>query len=102
MKLSIKNGVSLLGVQPVMMLAAVVVSHVYEALNNADCIITSGTEGKHRDHSHHRKGLALDFRIRNVRQGWHVTLQQRTQQALGSEFQVVLSSNCIHVEFDPK
>ncbi len=102
MKLSIKDGVSLLGVQPQMMLAAVVVAGIYDNLNNAECVITSGTEGNHMDHSHHLKGLALDFRIRNVRQGWHVTLQQQVQKALGSEFQVSLSSINLHVEFDPK
>ena len=102
MKLSIKNGVSLLGVQPMMMLAAVVVAGVYYSLNGAECVITSGTEGNHMDHSHHLKGLALDFRIHNVRHGWHVRLQQKAQAALGSEFQTSLSAVNLHVEFDPK
>lgn len=102
MKLSIKNGVSLLGVQPIMFLAAIVVAGVYYTFDSTECVITSGTEGNHKGHSHHYKGLALDFRIRNIRPGWHHKLLRQTQLALTDEFQVVLSDRCLHVEYDPE
>jgi len=85
-----------------MILAFFIVQQVFAEFRY-NCILTSGTEGKHKDHSHHYKALAMDFRI------WHVgtqpereTIAKDCQERLGDEFQVVLSDSCLHVEFDPK
>ena len=101
MALSIKPGVKLLGVQPIMLFASHVVEGVYTEFG-IDCVITSGTDGEHGNHSHHYKGLAFDFRTRNVPTYRLQTLFKLIQERLGSNFQVVLESDHIHVEYDPQ
>ena len=102
MKLTFKPGVSIRGIQPEMALSACLIASVFAEFNNAECVITSATDGKHGPHSHHYKGFALDFRTRHVPEGWHARLHKRLQDALGPEFQVVLHKTHIHVEYDPE
>lgn len=100
MSLSIKRGVSVLGLQMPMVLGLQVVADVYENLK-LDCVITSGVEGKHGGHSHHKKGLAMDFRTRNVPEWQLRTLQENLASALQNEYQVILEKTHIHIEYDP-
>ena len=97
-----EDGASILGLRPEMVLAHFIIQQVF-AEHGYNCILTSGVGGKHKEHSHHKKGLAEDFRI------WHVqtypereSIAKDCQERLGDEFQVVLSDACLHVEFDPK
>ena len=97
----LKNGVSLVGLQPEMGLASQVVSSVYYGMGY-DCIITSGTEqgAQHMENSLHWKGLALDFRIRHLPKYLLTELADKLTAALGSEFDVILHNSHIHVEHD--
>jgi len=67
------------GIRPEMVLAATIVTSVYSEFNNAECVITSITDGQHGPKSHH----------------------SRVQACLGDEFDVVLEKTHLHVEFDP-
>jgi len=96
----IKRGVSLLGLQPQMAIAYAIACRIY-ANHDLVCRLTSGTEGKHGRHSHHYKGCAIDTGIRKLQRAFCRILDAELEVALGSEFQVILESNHIHIEYDP-
>ena len=101
MHLSLKPGVRMFGIRPEMVLAATIVTSVYSEFNNAECVITSITDGEHGLNSHHKKGFAIDFRTRHIPEGWLDKLRTRIQICLGDEFDVVLEKTHLHVEYDP-
>lgn len=79
-----------------------IASAIYASLG-VPFLVTSGTDGKHSAGSLHYSGNAMDLRR------WDLDAKGVTAQAvsmlksqLGSEFDVVLESDHIHVEYDPK
>lgn len=100
--IQIKEGVSLLGLDSKMVLALIICDQVYHDHGIEDCVLTSGTDSKHGEHSHHYKGLAIDIRTRNVEPNKRAPIVTVIQKQLGIEYQVVLESDHIHVEYDPK
>lgn len=106
MKLRIKEGVSLAGLSPQMVLAAHVVALVYQDKGVAECWITSGCDGVHMHNSLHYLGKALDFRTKNLGASLKPTIARDVQLALGAGFDVILESSGLpnehlHVEWDP-
>jgi hypothetical protein len=104
--ISIKKGVQLAGVQPVMWRIAVVLEDLY-AKYKSDLVITSGTDGKHGKNSLHPKGRALDFRTSNLPGGYQGLAAQDVSQRLkvivaGRGYDIVLEEDHLHVEYDPK
>lgn len=99
--LSIKPGVSLIGLRPEMLVALQVVASVYDKYNK-DCVITSCTDGTHSSGSRHYPGFALDFRTRHLTDGQAAKIGMEIKEALGAEFDVIIHETHIHVEFDPK
>lgn len=99
--MTLKPGVSLKGLQPQAVLMAMIVDHCYGSMGY-DCTITSGSDSTHRPDSLHYKGLALDFRTRDVRQADLQRLKTRLAGALGAEFDVVLEKDHAHIEHQPK
>lgn len=81
--------------------AAHIVDGIYTKHDVLDCVITSGSDGKHSEHSLHHKGRALDFRTRNIPSTLRKTVEQEIGQALGDNYDVVLESTHLHVEYDP-
>ena len=67
-----------------------------------DVIITSGTDGKHMVGSKHYSGDALDIRSSNIPAGKLSPYVTALRGRLGLDFDVVIESDHIHVEFDPK
>ncbi len=96
----IKNGVSVLGLAPQMILAYVIAQRIYNR-NGHECVITSAVEGKHGNHSHHYKGCAIDLRTRDLSRRDRIIIAEQIRSALGSEYQVVLEDDHLHIEFDP-
>ncbi len=84
-----------------MAIAAAVADSVYTELG-VNCVITSGRDSKHGDGSLHYLGHALDLRIRNMTAKQVVEAHIQLANRLGAQYDVVLESNHIHVEFDPK
>ncbi len=108
--MKIKDGVSLAGLVPQMVLAAVIVRDAYAARDPlCSCTITSANDGTHGvDSLHSRDGLcrALDFRTHDYH-GDVEKLGQDIRDALGADFDVVIedlnhANEHIHVEWDPK
>lgn len=100
----IKFGVDLRGLSPQMAVAHTIACWVYfkNTGNPYACVITSGSDGKHGPNSLHYKGKALDLRTNTILPALLPTLVKELRWALGEQFDVVLESDHIHVEFDPK
>ena len=65
------------------------------------CTITSATDGTHKPNSLHYKNLALDFRTWSIPRSKLRDLASQLGHALGPEYQVVLETDHLHVEYDP-
>lgn len=67
-----------------------------------DIVITSGTDSKHMPGSRHYSGDALDLRRSNIPPKWLDRYLTQLRGRLGSDYDVVLEHDHIHVEYDPK
>jgi len=65
-----------------------------------ELVITENWGGTHMVGSKHDDWLAIDLRIWDLHH--KDSCVQKMQTALGSEYDVVLESDHIHLEFDPK
>ena len=107
----IKAGVSVRGLAPEMLIADAVVAAVYQELGALELVITSIGDGKHGPHSLHTRDplriLAIDYRRWTLRfpnltpSDRAPEAQRRIQHRLRDQFDVVLESDHLHVEFDP-
>jgi hypothetical protein len=98
----IKPGVDLRGLAPQMAIAYCIALDVYREKVGAHCVITSGSDGKHGPNSLHYSGKALDLRTNSLRPEQVHPVYVSLKTALGTQFDVVLEDDHIHVEFDPK
>ncbi len=96
----LKRGVKIVGMSPQIFLAAVVAEKVFAKYQKEKLVITSVTDSKHGRGSKHYVGDAIDLRSRNLSDPKAATKELKSD--LGSEFDVVLESNHIHVEWEPK
>lgn len=69
--------------------------------------ITSANDSSHMEGSLHFVNRALDIRIKNIIGGMEFPLAargwaERMQVALGDDYDVLLESDHIHVEYDPQ
>lgn len=94
----IKPGVKLTGIRSEILLAAVVAEGVYRN-EGQQCMITSALDGKHMDNSLHYSGQAIDLRIAGLKDA--KSTADAIRVALGAEFDVILESDHIHVEYQP-
>jgi hypothetical protein len=99
--LSIKPGVVLAGLRPEMAVAAQVVADVYRE-HGVDCVITSAVDGQHSQTSLHYAGAALDFRTRTLSFDQQFSMLNAVIERLGKDFDVVLESDHLHVEHQPR
>ena len=97
-----KKGVSLRGLRTEMLVALSAIALVFKESFDLDTVITCGTEGRHGKSSKHYTGHALDFRTRQLDAEHQKELASDVRLCLGDEFDVVLHSSHLHVEFDPK
>jgi hypothetical protein len=102
MSVRIKDDVSLRGLIPQMSIALTVIASQFHAVG-LNCIITSGTDGRHKRASAHYTGRALDFRTWGfASHADALEFAADVKAALGRDFDVVLESDHLHVEWDPK
>lgn len=102
----IKKGVSLAGLTVQMVLANSIVERVYDQFNR-EGTITSGEDGEHSTLSLHYSGNALDYRIKNPVNGTPYfedpqEVVRRIKDRLGGDFDVLLETDHIHVEYQPR
>jgi len=92
------------GIQPENVLAINVAYSVYKDNSVPDMVVTSLGEifDGRRKGSRHLWGFAFDLRTRGLAQSQAIRIADQLREALGSDYDVVLESNHIHVEFDPE
>ena len=71
------------------------------SITNVDPTITSGTDGIHGPNSLHPGGNAIDLRTYNLTSGQISAVAARLANRLGADYDVVIESDHIHVEYDP-
>lgn len=87
--------------KPQTLLAIIRVDEVYKKFGY-EFWITSANDSQHKTNSLHYTGYAFDCRTKNVPAQLHVSLHAAIQACLGPQFDCVLESDHIHVEYDPK
>jgi hypothetical protein len=102
----LKNGVTLNGVKGPMLFALGVAKTVY-ATFGSDLVVTSTTDGEHAGdgsgNSLHPSGLAADLRTHDFTAAIATNVATALRTILSPfGFDVVLESDHIHVEYDPK
>ena len=101
---AIKNGAVIHGLQPEILRAWDMVDEVYVSYGFELCVLTSGTDGKHGAQSFHPYGLAIDLRTWDF--PGDTALSARVVAAiktkLGDTYDVVLESDHLHIEYQPK
>lgn len=94
------DNVNVACLQPIMMMGMVVIESVFRDHGVAEVVFTHICDGAHMKGSLHPLGLAVDVRI------WGVTdlpdMVSDLAKALGNEYDVVLETDHIHVEYDPE
>lgn len=95
--IEIKPGVSIRGISPEIALAISIINSVMEG---ETLVITCVVDGRHRSGSLHYIGNAVDIRRTGLKNA-AITVD-RIRAALGAEFDVILETSHIHVEFQPK
>lgn len=63
--------------------------------------VTSGTDSTHKADSLHYAGLAEDYRTRDVAPSDLVIMVNEVRAQLGSDYDVIVESDHLHVEYDP-
>jgi len=101
MTISLKVGVKMEKLQPQLVLGLLVISSIYKDYGY-DLTITSLSDGVHSPNSLHRVGCAVDLRTRCVGSADILSLVSSIRRALGSDFDVVLEADHLHVEYQPK
>jgi hypothetical protein len=96
--MTLKAGV-LVSQQVVIALAVV---NAATTLGLPDMVITSGRDGTHLPNSLHYRDRALDFRTRQLTPDQQQALVTATRTRLGAGYDLILESDHLHIEYDPK
>lgn len=97
-----KIGVRIVGLKPEMLLAFPIIEQCY-ANYAVPCVITSVNDSTHKFGSKHYDGKAVDLRTKNTSDNVAKLIVDDMRKLLGPlGFDVVLESDHIHVEYDPK
>lgn len=100
--LQLKASVKVQGLSNEILLAVVVANSVY-AKHGYDCVVTSLLDGKHSMTSLHYCGNAVDLRIRTFpSRSVAIAVVDDLKSCLGDDYDVVLESDHIHIEYQPK
>ena len=99
--MKLKPGVRILGVRPEMAFVMPAIQKVYEN-HGVELVVTSAIDGKHSRGSLHYAGAALDLRTRDCTRETAERITDALTDALGQDFDVVLESNHIHLEYQAK
>lgn len=101
--MKIKPGVKIQGAIPQIVMAMSVASEACKLVLGRNYImtVTSVVDGIHKRQSAHYTGRAFDIRIRDMG-GEEARVGQNISAFLGPQFDVIVASNHIHIEWDPK
>lgn len=102
MAIALKSSARITGVRPETLFAMRVAEGVFEDRKLGLMTITSCTDGKHSAGSKHYTGGAFDIRTRDIPQDQWQIVAGDIRERLGSEFDVVVEKDHLHIENDPK
>lgn len=97
-----KTGVKAFGIRTELLFALYIADGVYKDVTNKEVTITSLNDGRHSRTSLHYAGCAADLRINDVDSNLWETLRKDIAKRLTNEYDVILESDHIHLEFQPK
>jgi len=95
------NTVKLHGIRPELLFALQVAAEVYKVYGQ-ELVITSITDGKHSLTSLHYAGCAVDLRTHYFTDSIRKKVRDEIKERLGIDFDVVLESNHLHIEYQPR
>lgn len=99
--MDIKPGVRINGIKPEMLLGVIVANSIFEK-HGKEFTLTSVVDSKHSRGSKHYSGNAIDARTRHLSTVEADRLTIAINTALGADFDVVLESTHLHLEYHPK
>jgi hypothetical protein len=98
--MKLKNGITMNKLSSQIVLSLITASGIYQA-NGQELVITSITDSVHSVTSLHYNGMAVDLRTNVFSATTALKVAKELAGALGNNFDVILESNHIHVEYDP-
>jgi hypothetical protein len=101
--MQLKTGVRPTGLRPELLLALIVAAEVWKSLDE-ELVITSLNDSKHSATSLHYDGRAADLRTNYFTDEEKQHAAAKLRSALGSnpDYDVVVESDHIHLEYQPK
>jgi hypothetical protein len=102
MAIALKSSARVTGLRAETLFAMRVAEGVFEDRNLGLMTITSCADGKHSPGSRHYTGGAFDIRTRDIPQDEWQIVAGDIRERLGSEFDVVVEKDHLHIELDPK
>lgn len=101
----LKDGTKFSDLDSAIVFAAIVANDLWQELGvTSGATLTSGTDGVHSTGSLHYEGRAIDIRIWNLPNGGDDAqgAARMLRERLTDDYDVVVESTHIHVEFDPR
>jgi hypothetical protein len=95
------NAVNLQGLRPEMIIGLMVANGVYIA-HGKDMVITCALDGKHSVTSLHYAGCAVDIRTNYFTKATAIKVRDEIKERLGIDFDVILESDHLHIEYQPR
>lgn len=97
----LKHTAGLAGMQPELVPAMIVAAELLRELG-FDCVVTSITDSQHKGASLHYVGYALDLRTRHIPAEQHEAIRAELAARLGPQYDIILETDHIHLEYQPK
>jgi hypothetical protein len=101
MTIRLKEGVAVQGLRTEMLLGLMIALGVYQEYGY-DLVVTSLLDGKHSRTSLHYSGCGADLRTRHMQEAHKQLIADEINDRCGTDYDVVLESDHIHMEFQPK
>lgn len=95
------NSIDPKGIQSELILAIIIVNEVYQSFGY-EFVITSLNDSEHIEGTLHFNGNAFDARVKHIPLEKRQLLVNRIVKHLNSNYDVVLETNHLHIEYDAK
>ena len=100
--MKLKKGVKLLGVKPELIIGLIICNTVYEK-HGVEMVITSKTDGKHRDYSDHYKGYGMDLRTRNIPDvQTRSAIEMGIKESITEDYRIIFEKDHFHFAYKPR
>lgn len=102
MSIALKHSARVTGLRPETLFAIVAAEGVFDDRGLGLMTVTSCVDGKHSPGSKHYVGGAFDIRTMTLTKEQIQLIASDIKDRIGTEFDVVVEKDHIHVELDPK